>query len=664
MNTPIVSHNNTIMEKISDFKKKGITVLENATESELSSMIKATNDYYYNNSGYASMIHSNKGTNSALLTDNEYDILKEFTEKKFPKNIAIQQIGAPVEKHKAVLPYEMASMDKIKPDTNALTNWMYTYNGPYVLSCKLDGVSGLYYTENNQSKLFTRGDGKIGQDISHLIPILHLPKVKGYAIRGEFIIPKKTFEEKYKNTFANARNLVSGIINSKTVDEKTKDLHFVVYEVIAPSLKPSEQLTQMKEWGFEVVLHKNSESLSNESLSECLLDWRKNVEYEIDGVIVTDDHIYPRVSGNPEHAFAFKMVLSDQMAEAKVVDVIWTPSKNGYLKPRVRIEPIRLGGVTIEYATGFNGKFIEDNKIGLGAVIQIIRSGDVIPYIRSVTTPSETAKMPDVPYIWSDKHVDIIIENVEEDITVRKKNTTQFFVSIGVDGLSTGNVNRLYDSGFDSVSKILKMDKKDFETVEGFKNKMSEKVYNSIQTKVKNASLLDIMVASNKLGRGLGERKMKPIMEAFPDILVSVDEPAVKINKLKTVNGIGSENAKEFVSNIPAFLAFLKECDLESKLTNSAKPNIEKESNETQTDLPQPLTDHPLYKKKIVMTKTRDKQVIELIEKYGASLEDSIKKDTFVLVVKSKEDTSNKMDFAVKNNIPIMTPDEFVEKYN
>ena len=130
------------------------------------------------------------------------------------------------------------------------------------------------------------------------------------------------------------------------------------------------------------------------------------------------------------------------------------------------------------------------------------------------------------------------------------------------------------------------------------------------------------------------------------------------------MNGIGSENAKEFVSNIPAFLAFLKECDLESKLTNSAKPNIEKESNETQTDLPQPLTDHPLYKKKIVMTKTRDKQVIELIEKYGASLEDSIKKDTFVLVVKSKEDTSNKMDFAVKNNIPIMTPDEFVEKYN
>ena len=96
-------------------------------------------------------------------------------------------------------------------------------------------------------------------------------------------------------------------------------------------------------------------------LSEVLVMWRDTYEYEIDGVIVNHNKIYPRKSGNPDHAFAFKMILSDQMAEAKVVDVIWTPSKDGYLKPRVRIEPIVLGGVKIEYATGFNAKFIKDN---------------------------------------------------------------------------------------------------------------------------------------------------------------------------------------------------------------------------------------------------------------------------------------------------------------
>ena len=97
----------------------------------------------------------------------------------------------------------MASMDKIKPDTNSLQNWTIKYKGPYVLSCKLDGVSGLYSTENthntnntantNKAKLYTRGDGKVGQDISHLIPYLRLPKNKDLVIRGEFIIPKTLF---------------------------------------------------------------------------------------------------------------------------------------------------------------------------------------------------------------------------------------------------------------------------------------------------------------------------------------------------------------------------------------------------------------------------------------------------------------------------------------
>ena len=78
------------------------------------------------------------------------------------------------------------------------------------------------------------------------------------------------------------------------------------------------------------------------------------------------------------------MVLSDQTAETFVVDVIWSPSKDGYLKPRIRVDPVQVGGVTIEYTTGFNGAFIRDNKIGVGAKVKLIRSGDVIPYIEEV----------------------------------------------------------------------------------------------------------------------------------------------------------------------------------------------------------------------------------------------------------------------------------------
>lgn len=630
---------------IEDFKTKGISILEHLTEQQLSAMLLASNAAYYN-------------TKTALMTDNQYDILKEYIERKYPKNQAITKVGAPVEKNKVKLPYEMASMDKIKPDSNALPNWVKKYTGPYVLSCKLDGVSGMYSTEGEGEgqvpKLYTRGDGKVGQDVSHLIPLLKLPNHKDTVVRGEFIIPKKVFEDKYKDRFANPRNLVSGIVNAKTTDEKVHDLHFVAYEVIKPSLKPSEQMALLKELRHEVVMNRATDELTNESLSETLLDWRKSYEYEIDGVIVIDDKVHPRASGNPDYAFAFKMVISDQIAEAKVVDVIWNASKDGYLKPRVRIEPIRLGGVTIEYATGFNGKFIEENKIGIGAVIEIIRSGDVIPYIKEVTQPAERGKMPDVPYKWSDKHVDIMLENKGEDVTVKEKNITAFFVELEVDGLSGGNVKRIMKAGFDSIPKILRMTKTDYEGVEGFQEKMVEKIYNGIKEKVASANLLTVMKASNMLGRGLGERKLRPILERYPSILTSKEAPDEKVKMLRAIDGIGPENAKTFVANIPAFLAFLRECDLEGKLSQNVLRKLTPKIG---------VTTNPLYGKKIVMTKIRDKDIIEHLPKVGATLEDNIKKDTFVLIVKSKTDSSNKTKYAEENGIAIMEPAEFKQKF-
>ena len=178
---------------------------------------------------------------------------------------------------------------------------------------------------------------------------------------------------------------------------------------------------------FQCVQYMTTKTLSNQSLSDLLVAWRTNHEYEIDGVICIDDKIYPRQTGNPAYAFAFKMVLSDQIAEAKVLDVIWTPSKDGYLKPRVQIEPLRLGGVKIEYATGFNAKFIEDNRIGVGALIRLTRSGDVIPHIIAVVQPAEQAQMPLLAYEWNATNVDIMLQNKTDDVTVKEKNITYFF---------------------------------------------------------------------------------------------------------------------------------------------------------------------------------------------------------------------------------------------
>jgi NAD-dependent DNA ligase len=589
-----------------------------------------------------------------FFTDNQYDIVKEFVESKYPSNPVLHEIGAPVERNKVTLPYPMGSMDKIKPDTNALSNWTAKYKGQYVLSCKLDGVSGLYTTEGASPKLYTRGDGKVGQDISHLIPYLRLPKTKGIVIRGEFIIPRALFEAKYKDKFANPRNMVAGIVNHKTINPAIKDLHFVAYEVMKPIKKPSEQMELLLTLDVETVLYKVESTISNELLSKTLLDWRYNYAYEIDGVIVANDALYERKPGNPEHAFAFKMVLSDQVAEAKVVDVIWAASKDGYLKPRVQIEPINLGGVQITYATGFNGAFINDNKIGIGATIELIRSGDVIPYIRKVVVPAEEPKMPSVPFKWNDTHVDIMLENLESDETVREKNITGFFRGIGVEGLSTGNIKRIMEAGYDSVPKILNMKIADFLQVDGFKEKTATKLYDGIREKVDAAPLTTIMSASNMFGRGFSEKKIELIMESYPQVLLSNETNSQKVAKIAGIKGMAAKSAEAFVERIPDFIKFVKEAGLVNKLAKGEETIGEKK----QVD-----QSHPLFGKSIVMTGFRDAALQEAVKNVGAKLGSSVSSKTFVVLVKDKEEDTGKANEARKLGVPLMTPQEFTSKY-
>jgi DNA ligase (NAD+) len=649
---------------IETFKKQGISVLKQLTEKELIHIIRVADEAYYS-----------EDNGEPLMSDNEYDILITYTAERFPKSVAIKEghtkISAGVEKNKVTLPYQMWSMDKIKPDTDALAKWMTTYKagvgtgtgtgtGLYVLSCKLDGISALYTTEGMadsgtcEPKLYTRGNGLVGQDISHLIPFLRLPKTKNITIRGEIIIAKKLFATKYGSLFANPRNFVAGVVNKKTEDkDKYKDLSFVAYELICPMLKPSEQLKFLLGLNpIEVVTHSVEKVITNDLLSSYLVKWRADCPYEIDGIICIHDKVYERKAGNPDHAFAFKMVLSDQMAETKVVDVIWTPSKDGYLKPRVQIEPVILCGVKIEYATGFNAKFIEMNKIGVGAVIQLIRSGDVIPHIKQVIQPAALALFPEVDYSWNESKVDIMLVDKTLDETVLIKNISGFFVGIGVDGLSSGNIKRIIDAGFDSISKIINMKETDFLKVEGFKERLTEKIKTGIKNRLAETSLEEFMHSSNIFGRGFGTKKFKTILEAYPEVLISKES---RIDKLNSITGMAQKTSEQFIKKIPEFIQFMRDIGLENKVY-SLKPKPASGAD----------SKHPLFGKKYVMSGFRDKPLISALELVGAEQGASVNKNTFVLLVKSQEEGSatTKIIEAKKIGVPVMTVEMFKTKYN
>ena len=668
---------NDALQNIEKLKAQGITSLAILSVEELTHMLtEAINNYY-----------TSEFKENTLLTDNEYDILREYILTKDPTNkVALEQhTQVKLDHTKVKLPYEMWSMDKIKPDTSALDKFKQTYKGPYVISAKLDGVSALYSTENDQANLYTRGDGKYGQLINHLIPYLKLPTEKNITLRGELMIKEDLFKMKYKGQFSNSRNFISGLVNRKTLthleEQILEDIDFVTYEVLMPqNLTPSQQYNKAVELNTISVLNIQDityEELTNDYLSSKLLEYRTSYLYSIDGIICIDDNIYPRVSKNPDHAFAFKMVLTDQEIEAKVVDVLWTVSSNGLIKPRVQFEPVTIGGVSITYATGFNAKFIKDNNIGLGALVKLIRSGDVIPYIAEVLVPAQAPLMPnstEYEYIWNATNIDIILVNNKTDPRVIEKTIIKFFKDLEVEGLGDKNVKKILASGANTIEKIINASIEDLMKVEGFKQKMASKIHSSIKTQVKKASVAQLASASNIFGQGFAEKTINTILEAYPTILTSDLTEEEKVAQIKAIKGFADKTARQFVKSIDQFNSFMEKIrpiqEEEFKETTTKENELKEKETIEENELKEEDQQSNSLKNKVLVLSDFDKSVYTKKEitneviKLGGRVEASVTKETNILVVGNILKQTTKIVKAKKNSaIEIIQLDSFLKKY-
>ena len=639
----------TVMEHIIAFRNQGSGYLETLNQKELETMVATSNEVYRNAA-------SDEDT---LLTDPQFDLLVEILQKRFPKSEEPDCLGAPVERCKVKLPYGMYSMDKVKPNTGSVTKWEGkmaalakkrgdSVKASYVITAKLDGVSGLYANEGKPA-LYTRGNGVEGQDVSNMIPHLGLPAVPGIVVRGEFIFKKDIFEKKYAGKYANARNLVSGVVNSKKSADasKYKDLDFVAYEVIKPIMIPSEQVDFLNGHGFTTVAAIGPVSkISNEMLSDLLTDWRKSYAYEIDGVIVTDNNIHPRKAQNPEYSFAFKMVLSDQLAETVVRQVIWTPSEYGYLKPKLEVNPVTIGGSTIKYVTANNAKFVVDKKIGVGTVIMLERAGDVIPKVAKVLQPSQEPQMPSIPYIWNETHVDIMLEKPSENQSVQLRNLAGFFSTIGVDGLGPGSSKKLFEAGFNTISKVVHATEIEIKTVIGSAN--GTKIYMSLHKVLPEVPMSKLMAASGIFGRGMGSKRIQYALTMYPGLLSMPDgEVVAAVNKAE---GFAAKSSQQFASHLPKFKEFLAELGISKKSVPALVISA-------ATKVAGPLTGI-----NVVFSGGRHPEVEKSIVAGGGEIGSAVSKNTSFLVLKDVDSVSGKAKKARGLGIPIVTVDELVSQ--
>lgn len=576
----------------------------------------------------------------SVISDEEYDYL--FGNNATSMMPPVGQVVA--------IPLWMGSLNKVKTEKEFNT-WLKKVleNAKYVVvSPKIDGVSALVSVNH----VYSRGSGNIGSSLDQIFPYVKknynnpLDITVNDYIRGELVMEKTTFNDKYASTFKNARNLVAGQISKININKNTlNDINFVPYEWIDSTFTnryPSEQLQYMH--GNPGVINSSGfiwyrisvKELTYDYLKDLLNSWSLSTPYDIDGlVIVPDLRYYSIQSGNPVLNIAFKKETSEEKSEnVKVIKVEWQISKWAAYKPVVYIEPTLLDGSTISKVSGHNAKTILERQIGPGAIIKIVRSGKVIPYIVDVLTPSNKVIIPDG--IW--KGADIYNKtspNKKVNAQQQIKGLTELFQKIGVKNINSKTIEKLfYDCKLTTFFDIINATPQSISKYYPLGEKKNSNIIEELAKLKRTPIEAHILVsASGVLGQGIGEQKTSTLLSTFGYKTVPTLEQILKIE------GVGKSTAEQILKNFPNMQEFLETC----------------KNNDLNVVIHYKNTNRPI----ISLSGFRDKTLEKKFE-----VKENVTKDVQYLVVLSRDKITEKIKRAEEYGIEIITRDELMEIFN
>ena len=263
--------------------------------------------------------------------------------------------------------YRMYSLQKIFDTEVNDKNPFQTYKKPVIVSPKLDGAAvALTYLNGELHKVLTRGDGKKGLDVTHLVKHLVPNKITvGLSksllqVTGEIVAPK---------TIKNSRNYAAGALNLKDIEEfQTRELYFIAYQAepyLAESFTNSMAILR-NSLGFSTVLDSDWNDYPQDGLVFRLDDYK---DYDALG----------HTSRHPRGAYALKR--RQEGVITTLVDVIWNVGKSGVVAPVAILEPVEIDDARISRATLHNMAHIEGMGLEIGCQVEVIRSGEIIPRI-------------------------------------------------------------------------------------------------------------------------------------------------------------------------------------------------------------------------------------------------------------------------------------------
>lgn len=334
-------------------------------------------------------------TGKALMSDADYDKLKDKLRKLDPNNAVFTKVGAKVEAHRSEvkLLMHMGSQNKANTDEEFF-KWYDKTGGQVVISDKQDGSSmEIVYKDGKLNRVSSRGDGITGLDLTqNALLWSNLPKtinINGQLIvRAEAYMNISVWKERFSDS-ANPRNCCNGLVSRKTDEEKdNQHVRIAAFDIVHPTINFKTQLDKfntIRELGFDTVRYfVASTVLQIKAIRTEYIESRSKLDYEIDGMVVSFNDLevqerlgYSDGGTRPNGMVAWKLETSKGIT--KIINMTISMGSAGQIVPTAQVEPSFIGGVTISNVLLNNFDYIKELGVNIGSRVLIQRSGDVIP---------------------------------------------------------------------------------------------------------------------------------------------------------------------------------------------------------------------------------------------------------------------------------------------
>ncbi len=554
----------------------------------------------------------------------------------------------------------------------------------YMCELKIDGLSvSLLYEKGKLVRAATRGDGTIGEDITHNVKTIKTVPFKlkeevDIEVRGEIFMNKKTLEElnqeRKKNNeplLQNCRNAAAGSI--RQLDSKIaakRKLDTFIYHLPNPLdyglHTHSEAIEYMHSLGFKTNPNNKLVNNINEVLSfiEEKGEKRKELPYDIDGVVIKVNDISMQqklgyTAKYPKWATAYKFPAVEVLT--KLQDIIFTVGRTGQITPNAVLDPVIVAGSTISRATLHNEDYVNEKDLKIGDIVSIRKAGDVIPEVVEVKKERRTGleknfemitncPMCNTPLVKKKGQVDYYCLN--NTCPARHVEGLIHFVSrdaMNIDGLGDRIIEDFYNFGFiKSIHDIylLKNHEKELKTLEGFGEKSISNLLEAIENSKTNS--LEKLI----FGLGIphvGAKTAKILAQNFETLDNLIEKTEEELTVIPDIGGIIAKSIVEYFSS-DEIKELINELKQENVNMNYLGKKIEKNEN--------------FSGKSFVLTGSltifsRD-EAKEKIESLGGKTVDSVSKKTSVVIVGEKP--GSKYEKAKTLGIEIWTEEEFKDK--